>query len=257
MQIGRNLLLRCRYGWMLTHGPYIGKCFELYGQYSEDEVRVFRAFVRAGDTVLDIGANIGDLTVPLAQIVGEQGRVFAFESHAATFNVLCGNLALNGISNVRPINAFVADSDQVDTSGPWGRYGFVSEIWSAPIMAIDALDLQACAFIKVDVDGKELEVLRSGRETITRFRPIVYFENDERTRSPALLGHMLAQDYALFWHRAPIFEPDNYFGNPVNHWAPQIVLSMMILAVPREKAAALTIKLPVVEHADQWWTEAA
>jgi hypothetical protein len=42
MQIGKNQLKRCKYGWMLFHGPYIGKCFELYGQYSEAEVNVLR-----------------------------------------------------------------------------------------------------------------------------------------------------------------------------------------------------------------------
>ncbi len=55
---------------MLFSGPYIGKCFELYGQYSESEVSLMRAFLRQGATVIGVGANIGDLTVPLAKIVG-------------------------------------------------------------------------------------------------------------------------------------------------------------------------------------------
>ena len=70
MQFGRWTLKRCRYGWMLFDGPYIGKCFELYGQYSESEVSLMRQFLRDGSTVIDVGANIGDLTVPLARAVG-------------------------------------------------------------------------------------------------------------------------------------------------------------------------------------------
>src|SRR6185369_4454414 len=58
---------------MLFYGPYIGKCFDLYGQYSESEVAMMRAFLREGSTVIDVGANIGDLTLPLARIVGESG----------------------------------------------------------------------------------------------------------------------------------------------------------------------------------------
>ena len=50
-------------GWMLFSGPYIGKCFELYGEYSESEVVMMRNFVREGNTVIDVGANIGDLTL--------------------------------------------------------------------------------------------------------------------------------------------------------------------------------------------------
>lgn len=79
MQIGRHKLTLCKYGWMLHFGPYIGKCFELYGQYSESEVNVLRSFIRPGDTVLDIGANIGDLTVPMSRFAGPNGKVYAIE----------------------------------------------------------------------------------------------------------------------------------------------------------------------------------
>src|SRR5437867_5990708 len=110
---------------MLFSGPFIGKCFDLYGQYSESEVAMMRSFLREGSTVIDVGANIGDLTIPLAKIVGKSGRVYAIESHPENFNVLCANLALNGIINTKPINAFVATSDQVDPSSQvWGATAY-------------------------------------------------------------------------------------------------------------------------------------
>jgi hypothetical protein len=93
MQIGKLTLKHCKYGWMLFSGPYIGKCFELYGQYSESEVSMMRQFLSGGSTVIDIGANIGDLTLPLAKIVGDSGKVFAVESHPQVFTS-CANLAL-------------------------------------------------------------------------------------------------------------------------------------------------------------------
>jgi hypothetical protein len=49
MQFGPLTLKRCRYGWMLFSGPFIGKCFDLYGEYSESELEVMRTFVREGD----------------------------------------------------------------------------------------------------------------------------------------------------------------------------------------------------------------
>src|SRR5215468_9331910 len=101
---------------MLFSGPFIGTCFDLYGQYSESEVAMMRSFLRDGATAIDVGANIGDLTLPLSEIVGESGRVYAIESHPENFNVLCANLALNGIRNTKALNAFVATSEQVDTS---------------------------------------------------------------------------------------------------------------------------------------------
>jgi predicted RNA methylase len=253
MQIGKNRLLRCRHGWMLSSGPYIGKCFELYGEYSEGEVAVFRAVIKPGHSVIDVGANIGDLTVPMSLLAGAAGRVYAVESHSDTFNVLCANLALNGITNVRPINAFVADSEQTDTAGPWGAHGFVSQSWRPPFLAIDSLGLESCAFIKIDVDGKGLEVLRSAAATITRCRPVVYFENDVAETSAALLSHLMAQDYTLFWHPAPIWVPDNFFGNPVNHWAPTVMVSLMVLAIPNERAADFKVPFKPVSHKDEWW----
>jgi len=253
MQFGKNQLKRCKYGWMLFHGPYIGKCFELYGQYSESEVSVLRSFIRPGDTALDIGANIGDLTLPMAQLAGETGRIYAIESHAETFNILCANLALNNITNTKPINAFIADHDEVDTAGPWGKYGYVSKNFQPPILPIDSLALDACAFIKIDVDGKELEVLKSAEATIARTRPILYLENDIQEKSEPLLDHLLQRNYRPYWHPAPIFDPDNYFGNPVNHWAPQNIVSLMLLCLPAENPA--TIPLPQATHKTDWWPQ--
>ena len=45
MRFGNLQLKACKYGWMLFTGPYIGKCFELYGEYSEAEVDAMRLFL--------------------------------------------------------------------------------------------------------------------------------------------------------------------------------------------------------------------
>ena len=253
MQFGRLKLKACKYGWMLFSGPYIGKCFDLYGQYSESEVAMMRAFVREGSTVIDVGANIGDLTVPLARAVGETGRVYAIESHPAVFNVLCANLALNGLENVKPINAFVAASEDVETSSKaWGKFAYIGEKWTPQFVALDALDLAACDLIKVDVDGKEIEVLRSGEMQIEKHRPILYLENDIRESSAALLGFVMETlGYKAYWHPAPIYEEKNFFGNPVNHW-PQDIASLMVLAVPAERKMDIAALRPVRDKND-WW----
>ena len=123
MQFGALKLKCCKYGWMLFSGPFIGRCFDLYGQYSEAEVAMMRAFLREGSTVVDVGANIGDLTVPLARTVGDSGRVYAIESHPDNFNILCANLALNAIRNTKPLNVFVASGEAADTAAKVGASG--------------------------------------------------------------------------------------------------------------------------------------
>jgi FkbM family methyltransferase len=259
MQIGPYKLSMCKYGWMLHFGPFIGKCFELYGQYSESEVTVFRSFIKPGDTALDIGANIGDLTVPMSRFAGDNGRVYAVESNIDTYHVLCANLALNGIRNVKALNCFIADSPETDTSGPWGEFAFVSKIWGAPVISLDSFSIEPCSFIKIDVDGKELQVLRSANHLIEKNRPVLYFENDYQPASSALLDHVMSQQYDLYWHPAPIFDPNNFFGNPMNHWAPKNVVSLMVLGIPSEKREhynsdlKMIADLKIIVDKDEWW----
>ncbi|HEV3174661.1 MAG TPA: FkbM family methyltransferase [Stellaceae bacterium] len=252
MQFGQHQLKRCRYGWMLFSGPFVGKCFELYGEYSESEVSLMRSFVGPGDTAIDIGAYIGDLTVPMSRFVGDTGRIYAIESHIEHYHLLCANLALNGIRNVKALNYFVANSDTVDTAGPWGEFGGVSEVWGTTVVSLDSLALPACSFIKVDVDGKELEVLRSGERCLDLHRPVVYFENDVREASPALLQYLLDREYDIYWHPAPIFDEKNFFGNPINHWHPKNIVSQMMLGVPKEKDQS-DLALKKVSSQDEWW----
>jgi methyltransferase FkbM-like protein len=114
------------------------------------------------------------------------------------------------------------------------------------------MEIPACALIKVDVDGKELEVLRSGEMQIERHRPVLYFENDVRAVSSPLITFVQGLGYHLYWHPAPIFSTPNYFGNPVNHWAPKDIVSLMVLALPSERNQEAP-DLKRVTGPDDWW----
>lgn len=254
MQFGKRKLKACKYGWMLFSGKYIGRCFDLYGQYSEAEVQIFREFLSEGSVAFDVGANIGDHTVPMSQLVGDSGRVYAFESHPEVFNVLCANLALNDIKNVRPINAYLTSSTgETGKAGAWGESSYVGDIWEPSRTALDAFDVPRCDFIKIDVDGPELAILEGGAMLIEKHRPVLYVENDERDRSPQLLNFIIKElGYSAYWHQAPIFDPSNFFGNRDNHWAPNDIVSLMVLAIPRERAQSVAT-LQQIPDKDAWW----
>ena len=167
MQFGNLTLKRCRYGWMLfpIGRIYVGKCLELYGQYSEGEVALMRMLLRAGDTVIDIGANIGALTVPMSQLVGEKGHVYAIESDAETFNVLCANLALNGIVNTKPINSFVADGIPVTPGSPAIAFVDSSEDESKLVVLVGS-DVDPGNYYLFDKATKQLAPIMAVREEL-------------------------------------------------------------------------------------------
>lgn len=243
---------KCKYGWFFYNGPYIGKCLELYGEYSESEVSVFKNYIKPGDYVVEVGANIGSLTVPISKLAGPEGRLVVFESHPETFNMLCANLAINNLKNVRPINAFVCKNTSIDTSSPvWGKYAFVSDIWPTTFQQIDHLQLPRIDFIKIDVDGNELEVLMSGEESIRKYPPIIYFENDIKEKSAELLSWVIKMQYKLYFHPAPIFSPNNFYGNQKNAWEPKNICSLMMLAIPIGKL--LPQGLREVKNSNDWW----
>ena len=257
MQFGKLTLKRCRHGWMLFNGPsgpFIGRCFELYGEFSEGEVDLMCKLIEPGDTVIDVGANIGSFTVPLANRVGAAGRVYAVESHAETFQVLCANLALNGLSNVKPVNAFVTADPHTSTDGDWGRHGYVSAVWAPPFIPIDALDVPACRLIKIDTDGRELGVIQSAEQTISRFRPVIYFENEKRALSPPLLSHVRDLGYDMHWHITPLTRAGNFFGHADLLHGGKRLVSPMVVATPKERPMMFPLMRKVAD-VSEWWED--
>ena len=93
----------------------------------------------------------------------------------------------------------------------------------------------------------------SGEMQIERHRPIIYFENDDRAFSPELLSFLIDNlGYDLYWHPAPIFEESNFLGNPVNHWAPKDIVSLMVLGIPSERRVEIP-NLRRVAGMSDWW----
>ncbi|GMH49422.1 hypothetical protein TrRE_jg7343 [Triparma retinervis] len=78
---------------------YVGRSLDLYGEWCVSEVAMFRRIVKEGDVVLDVGANIGAFTVPLAKMAGPRGAVVAFEPQRQVFQLLNANIALNELTN--------------------------------------------------------------------------------------------------------------------------------------------------------------
>ena len=221
---------RCRYGDMAypSGDQYVGKSLDLYGDYSEAEVVLFRHLLKPGFTVLEIGANLGAHTVPLAQMVGPAGQVHAFEPQRVIYYLLCANIVLNHLTNVICHQAAVAElAGRIQVPElDYGRnlnFGgidletpYVGRTYEVPVIRVDDLRLTRCDLIKIDVEGMEKRVLEGAVSTIAEFKPLLYLEDDRGGKSAALRDFLKALGYDLYPHLPHLYDRDNFAGNPAD-----------------------------------------
>ncbi len=236
-----------RHGPMLVLGGdvYVSRSLLVYGEYCPMEARALEGMIQPGMTVIEVGANMGSHTVALARRCAP-GLLYAFEPQPRVFQILCANLAMNDVANVR------AYPDASGAAAGWAMlpqidYGSVSNFGAVSLRAetsvppaeyavrvtpIDDLPLEACNLIKVDVEGWEAEVLAGAARTIARFRPLLYVENDRPDKQQALIDQIDALGYVQYWHAPPLYSPDNYNG--VKHDIFGSVASCNMFCVPKE-----------------------
>ncbi len=218
-------LKKCRHGNFLYNQQdrYIGRSLDAYGEYVDEEIRLLIAMIGPGDFVVEAGANMGADTVPLARRVGPTGHVLAIEPQRIVHQLLCANIALNGLVNVTtPWCAVGAATGEavvppIDYGQSQNFGGVALRTEGAgervPVVPIDQFELMACALLKIDVEGMEQDVLRGAHATIKRFKPILYIENNAGSKSPPMIRHVLDLGYHLFWHTPSLFNPRNFAGN--------------------------------------------
>jgi FkbM family methyltransferase len=187
-------------GWRLRAGHALYRLATRL-HWAEPELNGLPAVVRPGDSVLDIGAALGMYTVPLADIVGRDGRVYAFEPQrrgvltVRLLRVLTG--ARRGTTRRVALGSSAGDGH---IAVPFRRgfpifgHGHIAEgaddgehrlhQSSTRIDTIDAWceahGIDRVAFIKVDVEGFEPSVIEGARRVIDRDRPSLLLEIEDR-----------------------------------------------------------------------------
>jgi FkbM family methyltransferase len=242
------------------HDVYVGGSLRKYGEFSHAETVVFSQLIGRGSLVLEIGSNIGAHTVDLSRLAGPEGQVWAFEPQRIPFQTLCANLALNSCANVVARQEAVgadAGSLLVPVLDPNERSNFgglsLGDAGSGEkvaVVTVDALDLPACHFLKADVEGMEVDVLRGAARTIEMYRPLMYVENDREERSAELLGLIIDLGYEAYWHFAPLFNPDNFAGDAEDIF-PRII-SINVLCVPQERRMSVQGMRKVQSPQETW-----
>jgi FkbM family methyltransferase len=196
---------------LMENDDIIGRELTTRGQFAHQEIELCRLFLaeQKGVIVLDIGANTGSFTVPIAKTLSSlDGQIFAFEPQRIVFQQLCTNVFINRLDNVNTIHAAVGDNEHIleipaidffKSSNPGGfstdleiRQKLKEEylrgntspnqfvqgaIETVQMITIDSLEIRGkISFIKLDVEGNELECLVGARKTLERncYPPIVY-----------------------------------------------------------------------------------
>lgn len=184
------------YGWIRL--PFVGDgdrqeiLYHLHGHdWHRNERDQLEGVLRPGDTVVDVGANMGFMTALFCELIGPGGRVFAFEPSKPVFEKLERVIALNGLSNVEAVNRGCGDASATGTlhqiSRSSGHGSLVvpsSESEAGPTEEIELVRLDAFVaargirvdFVKIDTEGYEATVLRGAQEMLARDKPTLYIE---------------------------------------------------------------------------------
>lgn len=175
----RRVLRDAHLAWQIRRGTF---------RSDEPEFDRLAQWIAADDWVLDVGANLGHYTARLAALVGERGRVLAFEPVPDTFECLAANVRRLGLHNVSLFNAAVCDRWGV----VWMTIPTFASGWPNPYeahigaspgavpvlgLAIDSLAIPGpVTLVKIDVEGHELGALRGMRALLERDRPTLIVE---------------------------------------------------------------------------------
>jgi FkbM family methyltransferase len=188
--------------WVVEGGEGAGLRLRLpqNGDYisGQSEIPVQRELarhVRPGDVVYDIGANVGFFSLIAGRLVGRAGCVYSFEPVAENAASTCENVRLNNLANVTLFDVAVGRSsgtaELLLTDWDGGSSLSTSAVKpdepiskrTVQVVALDDLvdreGLRAPTFVKIDVEGVELDVLMGMSRTIASSKPILLYELDD------------------------------------------------------------------------------
>lgn len=183
--------------------------------FDQKTLLYFMRLVRPGDICIDVGANVGALTLSLAHRVGERGHVVAFEPGPLLAERLRRNLEASRCKNVRVLEIGLSDTSgtlfwKLETGANAGNAFIGSDPTdtAVPIARLDDLDairtLPHIDFIKIDVEGMELAAVRGAMKTIQLHKPLILLETllggdaQANERVAALLSLLSDAGYG-FW----------------------------------------------------------
>lgn len=212
----------------LRYRETLGLSSLLYGTFELAELDFARSYLRPGDGALDIGANVGIFSVVLGGVVGESGRVLAFEPSPANIARLQANLNRNGLGMVQIFpcalgsaesqmtlhlatdpaypSLMAVESGLADGTGVLVEVRRLDGVW-------EAAGRPDIAFVKMDVEGAEPDVIRGASNLLQSCHPTLLVEANSPEQFEILrellapLGYQAAQPKGFAPHNHLFFHP--------------------------------------------------
>ncbi|MEX0967070.1 MAG: FkbM family methyltransferase [Bacteroidia bacterium] len=171
----------------------------------EPEFSRLAGWIKAGDWVLDVGANIGHYTVRFSEIAGATGRVISLEPVPATFELLAANASQCRHRNISLLNvAASTETKMLQMAVPTFDTG-LTDYYRAEVteaggelsvmsISIDSLNIsQPVSLVKIDVEGHEIHALRGMAKLLRRDHPRIIVEGN----SEEVAGFLKSLDYSF------------------------------------------------------------
>ncbi len=247
---------QCRHGnFLLLRGDMISQLVDVYGEWSETEIELFRAIVPRDGVCVEVGSNIGMHAVPLSRMC-EDGHLYCYEPQRPIFYTLCGNLALNNRLNVVArqlgvgaisgrVTLQVSDYEQDWNYGSFSlAHGFSTENKFEGMVRHDEVDVVSLDddhllarhdrldFLKIDAEGLDIDVLRGARGLIAKHHPDIFVEANTADAARAILAE-LGEEYRGYWFFNARARRDNY--NRIKFMIPGADFNIILRHVSRDQ----------------------
>ncbi|CAH8767333.1 FkbM family methyltransferase [Paenibacillus dendritiformis] len=160
---------------------YITNVIKTNSDYYEiAELKRFSIYIPNKSIIYDIGANIGNHTIYFCKYYRPQ-KIYAFEPVLSNADLLEENVALNQLTDIEIIRAAVgSESGKAGVSVNERNMGECKitrdDTGTVEIVSIDELNIEKPDFIKIDVEGNELDVLRGMEEVLASSNPTIWIE---------------------------------------------------------------------------------
>lgn len=157
--------------------------------YIKRDIDLMNLYINEGETVIDVGANIGTWSLYASKLVGSKGQILCFEPHPLHFNILERNIKLNNFKNLSVYNVGLSNevsnlyfSNNLDTM----NHILLEKSADSIVINVNKLDdytfdLNKIDLLKIDIEGYELFCLQGGINTLKKTRKIIFESSSSLT----------------------------------------------------------------------------